>query len=1017
MTSPRMIQPTMRRWWWALALAGGSVALMGDRAGAFNPEHLRQLFATNQCESCDLSGADLSGQRMDYANLSRANLSGANLSGASLQRALIWHADLSGAKLTGTNLEAAVLSHANLQGVDLRSANLERSELNGTNLAGVDLSGIDLSSVDFDRTNLSGAKLVGADLSNASLNAANLTNADLTDAILFGAELNGANLTGAKLTGANLDGAKLAGAIGYSGPPPKEGPVILIREVQSSAAGAELMEQGLGRLRQGNLAGARTSWEQALATYRRDRDGAGEAATLAQLASVALLERQFDRAIDLGLQGASLARTNNAPLAEVVALGAVGNAHYERANYVKALEFFQQRLMRSAGTPLYHAALLDRAKGAVAIGDYTAGLFDPLEVLGDAGPVRPIDRLSAQISLVRAFHGAGDYNQARRYLALARQTLDPLDRPFWESELWQLTSALDLNQGNFAAALKAANQALTLANSPRLTFQAQRAIGLAKAAQQDWPGAIAAYRQAIATAKQVGDRRGEIETLSDLGLTLHRAGSLQEAEQVLTQAIAGWDDLVAEFVGEDYFKVGFMALQSQVYQRLQDVLLAQNRPELALLTTERGRSRVFVDLMLGKIAHQQSAQTYTMSPSIESIRAVARSQQATLVVYAAREEDSTAYCRIYGKICQSVAANPQPSAIDPPPPSAVDIWVVSPQGQIQYRRGTLPQDDGRPAPIPLTDLVGRSRSRVPVMQLPSLRQLHRLLIEPIADLLPRDPSDRVVFVPQGTLFLVPFAALRDAEGQYLIQQHTISFAPSIRVLELASSQRSQRSAGSAGRSPGAALIVGNPTMPGIPNSLNGGSKPLSPLPGAAAEAQAIAQLLGVSPLTGNGATEAAVKAQIGSARIIHLATHGLLDDYFGDGVIPAVPGALAFTPGQNPDNGDEDDGFLTTEEILNLKLQADLVVLSACDTGRGRLTSDGVIGLARAFIVAGAPSTIMSLWAVPDEPTSALMVTFYQEFLKSGDRAAALRSAMLQTQQRYPDPVNWAAFALVGAPR
>ncbi len=1001
-------------------MASGLLAAGGDRAGAFNPEHLRQLFATNQCQGCDLSGADLSGQRMNYANLGQANLSGANLSGASLQRALLWGADLSGANLMGADLEGATLSRANLQGANLQSANLERSELDRTNLAGIDLSGADLSSVNFNQTNLSGAKLPGADLSNAQLNQANLTNADLTDAILFAAELNGANLTGAQLTGANLDGAKLQGAIGYSGPPPKDGPVMLIREIQSSAAGAELMEQGLGLLRQGNLTGARTTWEQALAVYRRDRDGEGTAATLAQLASVALLERQFDRAIDLGLQGASLARTNNAPLAEVVALGAIGNAYYERANYVKALEFFQQRMIRAAGTPLYHAALLDRAKGAVAIGDYAAGLFDPLEVLSDGGGVRPIDRLSAQISLVRAFHGAGDYNQARRYLALARQTLEPSDRPFWESELWQLTSALDLNQGNFAAALKAANQALTLANSPRLKYQAQRAIGLVKAAQQDWPGAIAAYRQAIATAKQVGDRRGEIETLSDLGLALHRAGSLKEAEQALTAAIAGWDDLAAEFVGEDYFKVGFMALQSQVYQRLQDVFLAQNRPELALLTTERGRSRVFVDLMLGKIANRQQAQTVVPSPSIESIQAVARSQQATLVVYAAREEDSTAYCRIYSKICQSVAANPQPSAIDPPPPSAVDIWVVSPQGQIQYRRGTLPQDDGRPAPIPLNDLVGRSRSRVPVMQLPSLRQLHRLLIEPIADLLPRNPSDRLVFLPQGTLFLVPFAALRDAEGQYLIQQHTISLAPSIRVLDLASRQHPPQppieGSGAAQRSPGAALIVGNPTMPSIPsNQLNGDPKPLSPLPGAATEAQAIAQLLGVSPLTGNAATEAAVKHQIGSASIIHLATHGLLDDYFGDGVIPAVPGALAFAPGPNPDNNEDEDGFLTTEEILNLKLQANLVVLSACDTGRGRLTSDGVIGLARAFIVAGAPSTIMSLWAVPDEPTSALMVAFYQAFLQSGDRAAALRSAMLQTQQRYPDPVNWAAFSLVGA--
>ena len=998
---------------WGSCLGGG-----GDRAWAFDPEHLRQLFATNQCEGCDLSGADLSGQRMSYANLSGADLRGANLSGANLESVLAWNANFAGANLTGANLEDATLSRANLQGVNLRSATLEDCDLDGTDLTGVDLSGVDLSRVNFNGSNLTGAQLMGADLSWAELNRANLTNADLTGAILFGADLNQANLTGAKLDGANIDGAEMAGVIGYSGPLPKAGPAILIQEQQDSAEGNRLLEQGVSLFSQGQLPEAQATWEQALGIYRRDRDGAGAAAAMAQLALVNFQRGQLDQAIDWGFQALNLARQERSASAESVALGIIGNVHYERADYLKALEFYQQRLQASAGGPFYHAALIDRAKGAIAIGDYATGMIDSLEVLNDPlQTATPVRRLGALITMVQGLIGAGDYAQARRYLSEARQDLKGVSNRLWEPEFWQLSSALDLNQGNFAAAIAAAEQAWAIAPSPRLKYAAQRSIGLAQAAQGNWGAAIKSYEAALKIAQTVNDRRGQVEVLSDLGLALHQSGDLNRAASVLTQASEGWDELVKTFIGEDYFKVGFIELQTQVNQRLQDVYLAQNRPEQALVVSEQGRSRVFLDLMMGKLAAQGRLSNPDAAVSVESIQATARSQRATLVIYAVQQEDSTTYCSIYSKSCQLTTAKPQTSALNPPPPNQVNIWVVSPEGQIHFRRGQLPQAENQPHPVPLNDLVGRSRSKVTFQQLPSLRQLHSLLIEPIADLLPKQPSDRVVFIPQGTLFLVPFAALRDADGQYLIQNHTLSVSPSIRVLALASSQLPPLSAGQPQPLRGPALVVGNPTMPQIPDhNLGDQERSLAPLPGASLEARAIAQLLNTQPLEGAAATETAVTARMEESQIIHLATHGLLDDYFGEGVIPAVPGALALAPSPNPE-GDDQDGFLTTEEILNLKLKAQLVVLSACDTGRGRLTSDGAIGLSRAFIVAGAPSTVVSLWAVPDQPTSELMLTFYREFLKSGDRAAALRAAMLDTQQRHPDPVNWAAFSLVGAAR
>jgi CHAT domain-containing protein len=118
--------------------------------------------------------------------------------------------------------------------------------------------------------------------------------------------------------------------------------------------------------------------------------------------------------------------------------------------------------------------------------------------------------------------------------------------------------------------------------------------------------------------------------------------------------------------------------------------------------------------------------------------------------------------------------------------------------------------------------------------------------------------------------------------------------------------------------------------------------------------------------------------------------------------------AIALAPDEN------DRGLLTAEEILDLHLNADLVVLSACNTGLGRITGDGAIGLSRALIAAGTPSAIVSLWAVPDATTADLMVKFYQNLDRTGNKAQALRNAMLETMQQHPNPRDWAAFTAIG---
>ncbi|MBR8832903.1 MAG: CHAT domain-containing protein [Stigonema ocellatum SAG 48.90 = DSM 106950] len=208
------------------------------------------------------------------------------------------------------------------------------------------------------------------------------------------------------------------------------------------------------------------------------------------------------------------------------------------------------------------------------------------------------------------------------------------------------------------------------------------------------------------------------------------------------------------------------------------------------------------------------------------------------------------------------------------------------------------------------------------------------------------------------------------------------------------------------------MVVGNPTMPSVPPKTGEKAQQLPPLPGAEKEAIAIAPLLNTKAIIGSQGRKAAIVQKMPSARIIHLATHGILDDYRGLG------SAIALAPDPSPPSPlkpGQINGLLTAEEILDMKLQADLVVLSACDTGRGRITGDGVIGLSRSLISAGVPSVMVSLWSVPDAPTAALMTQFYTNLQHHHlDKAQALRNSMLTTMKTHPNPKDWAAFTLIG---
>ena len=127
-----------------------------------------------------------------------------------------------------------------------------------------------------------------------------------------------------------------------------------------------------------------------------------------------------------------------------------------------------------------------------------------------------------------------------------------------------------------------------------------------------------------------------------------------------------------------------------------------------------------------------------------------------------------------------------------------------------------------------------------------------------------------------------------------------------------------------------------------------------------------------------------------------------------------VADTLAYAKEKLVDAYDINNNGLSAAEIAQMELNAELVVLSACNTGQGRITGDGVVGLSRSLILAGVPSVVVSLWAVPDQPTGALMTEFYQQLEQTDNKAIALRQAMLKVREKYPEPIAWAGFTLIG---
>jgi CHAT domain-containing protein/Tfp pilus assembly protein PilF len=288
------------------------------------------------------------------------------------------------------------------------------------------------------------------------------------------------------------------------------------------------------------------------------------------------------------------------------------------------------------------------------------------------------------------------------------------------------------------------------------------------------------------------------------------------------------------------------------------------------------------------------------------------------------------------------------------------------------------------------------------------QDLYNLLIKPAENKL--KGITKLCIVPDGSLWDLPFQALDRNGNNWMIEDFSISYAPSLSAL------REMRKKKSTLSTEGAELLAfGNPKISAITSqkvrSLYRDEK-FAPLPHAEKEVVTLGKLYGKAKskiMIGAEAREEIAKTEAGKYRIIHFATHGILDDN------SPMYSRLMLTS----EDGSKEDGMLEAWEIMRMNLNADLVVMAACETARGKVSAgEGVIGMSWATFVAGVPATVVSQWKVDSEATSEMMIEFHKQIRKKKSKAEALREASIKIMKSGLDhPYYWAGFIIVGDER
>ena len=704
------------------------------------------------------------------------------------------------------------------------------------------------------------------------------------------------------------------------------------------------------------------------------------------------------KAIEFHQQSLSLAKEVGDKHSEGALYDSLGIAYRCLGDYKKAIEFHQRSLGMAkeiGDKSLEGTAYSNLGAAYTRLGDCKKPIEFYEQSLRIAIEIGAKDREGHVYgNLGTAYYSLNDYEKAIEFYQQSLRIAEEIGDKVSEGKSYSSLGASYGCLGDYKKVIEFHQQSLRIAKEigdKEEEGRAYKNLGASYGLLGDYKKEIEFNQQSLSIAKEIGDKNLEQNTYASLGHSFEKRHDFRKAEECYESSIKVFEEMRFLLREKDEWKITFRD-QFKMYNYLWLVQLKQGKTKEAFLTTERGRAQALTDLM-----ESQFGAKSTPSASKEQMEIITNissfiSSSITFLV----EVFESVFCWVLQKgqemhLMQKKINGTLKDMTDKAYEQIGVLKLATKPATCEDRSLDDPEDET------IGDLSDRSTDEKEFTSSQAgsdaLRELYDVTIAPISHLL---EDEELIIVPDGSSFLIPYVALKDQNSRYLSERLRIRLAPSLTSLRLLSECPVQRHYTSG------ALLVGDPWIETV--RIKG--KRMQQIPGAEEEVKMIGQILNVDPLIGKNATKDQVLRRLNSVSLVHIAAHG-----------SAERGEILLSP--NPGSSEppeEKDFLLTMTDVLNAKLDAKLVVLSCCHSGRGNIKAEGVVGIARAFLGAGARSVIASLWAIYDDTTLVFMKHFYEHLVKGKSAGDSLHQAMkwMRESDDFNAVMDWAPFVLIG---
>ena len=698
-----------------------------------------------------------------------------------------------------------------------------------------------------------------------------------------------------------------------------------------------------------------------LAILFKDRSGEGVAYT--NIGGDYHCLGEFKKAIDYQKRALEIAKELKDKRLEGKASSNLGSAFFRLGDYKKAIEFHENRLKI--------AKELDDASGeGIAYG-----------------------------SIGNAYFRLGNYPSAKAYYDLRLKSAQALRDRSGEGLAYGHLGHVWFVLEDFTKAIDYYERLLKISQEGEERAVEGKAYGnLAYAYFYSGDAIKSKYYEELhlKIAKEVEDMADVGDSYAHLGFIHESTDSLQEALECYQASVKACNTVRGRLQSEDDWKISLRELNQDKYTSLCRVLLKLDRSVEAFFAAEEGRAQALKDLLKSQYGIQTTDANLSGAErekiddrlcGIPSNTIFLAFQERVIITWVVQNNKN-----VHTREKKVEDMNNLDDVVD-----SVKKLIDSTFDVIGVRGGVRCEDrslEGTRSPTP--DLAQRSSFDTTSVssQKHQLRRLYDVIINPIADLI---HGDEIIIVPEGPLWLAPYAAFMDSNSRFLFESFKIRVIPSLTALKMIIDRPGDLVKPSA-------LLVGDPWVQEV--ILPDGTR-LWELPSAKEEVDMIGKILDVMPLTGKDASKYEVLKRLSTVQLVHIAAHGRMKT-----------GEIALSPNPSRESKipKDEDYLLTMKDVLDAKLQAKLVVLSCCHSGRGEIKAEGVVGIARAFIGAGARSVLVTLWAIDDEATLEFMKHFYQHLVKGKSASESLNRAMrcMRESEDFSEVKYWAPFVLTG---